>query len=80
MDGPGYQRHTNVQTHTFTSCDCAEIGRAGRLMLLVAWNCVVETATRKYVMDYSGKLAKKTLHYIWINWGNKMELNVICSN
>lgn len=44
MDGPGYQRHTNVQAHihTDTEPDCAEIGRAGRLLLLVAWNCVVE--------------------------------------
>lgn len=46
MDGPGYQRHTNVQAHihtgTDTEPDCAEIGRDGRLILLVAWHCVVE--------------------------------------
>ena len=56
-------KHTHI--HTNTEPDCAEIGRAGRLTLLVAWNCVVGTATMMSVMDYSGKLAKKTLHYLW---------------
>lgn len=53
-------QHTYI--HTDAEPDCAEIGRAGWLMLLVAWNCVVGTVTMMSVMDYSGKLAKKTLH------------------
>lgn len=57
--------HTYI--HTDTEPDCAEIGTAGRVVLLVAWNCVVGTATMVFVMDYSGKLAKETLHYLWKN-------------
>lgn len=58
-------KHTYI--YTDTEPDCAEIGTAGRLTLLVAWNCVVGTATMVFVMDYSGKLAKETLHYLWKN-------------
>lgn len=40
---------------------------AGRLVLLAAWNCVVGTAAMMLMMDYSGKLAGKTLHSLWKN-------------
>ena len=52
---------------TNTEPDRAEIGSAGGPMLLVSWNCVVGTTAMTSVMDYSGKLAKKTLHYLWKN-------------
>lgn len=51
--------------HTDTEPDCAEIGSAGRPMLLVSWNCVAGTTAMMSVMDYSGKLAKKALCYLW---------------
>lgn len=61
MDGSGYQdTQTCIHTYTHNVPDCAEIGRAGRLMLLVSSNCVVGTATMMPVIDYSGKLAKKS--------------------
>lgn len=40
MDGPGYQRHSNVQKHTYRACDCAEIDSAAGLMLLAEWKSV----------------------------------------
>lgn len=65
---PKTHKHASTRTYTRThEPDCAEIGTAGRLTLLVAWNCVVGTATMVFVMDYSGKLAKETLHYLWKN-------------
>lgn len=66
------RKHTYI--HTDSEPDCAEIGRARRLMLLVAWNCVVGTASMTSVMDYSGKLAKKTSHYLWKNRVTKWSL------
>lgn len=65
-------KHTYIPTDTEPVC--AEIGQAGRLMLLVALNCVVGTATMMSVMDYSGTLAKKTLHYLWKNRVTKWSL------
>lgn len=59
MDGPGYQRHTNVQKHIYTDCDCAEIDSAAGLMLLVEWNCVAGASALMSVMDYRGKLERK---------------------
>lgn len=73
MDGSGYQdTQTCIHTYTHNVPDCAEIGRAGRLMLLVSSNCVVGTATMMPVIDYSGKLAKKSRV--------KMEFKVVWNN
>lgn len=71
-------KDTQTCKHTYIPTDtepvCAEIGQDGRLMLLVALNCVVGTATMMSVMDYSGKLAKKTLLYLWKNSATKWSL------
>lgn len=59
MDGPGYQRHSNVQKHTYRACDCAEIDSAAGLMLLAEWKSVAGASALMSMIDYSGKLERK---------------------
>lgn len=68
--------HGLGSTHTCTEPDWVEIGTAGGLMLLVEWNCVLGTAAKMSVMDYSGKLANN----IFRKTGLHKELNVMYSN